>query len=254
MISIKIIKAFSDNYIYLLRNELKNITSVIDPGESEPVLKYLKEKNWHLDEIINTHHHNDHIAGNSKLQETFKPKLIAPSYDKDRIQNVDIFISDNDEVEIAGVKTKVIHTPGHTLGHVCLYLEDQKCLFAGDTLFYLGCGRVFEGSMEQMWSSLLKLRNLPDDTLVYCGHEYTSSNAKFATYIDPKNKLLKIANEKINKTRNQDMPTVPFELGKEKYINPFLRADNNDFTSSIGLVSNVPSECFSYIRKQKDNF
>jgi hydroxyacylglutathione hydrolase len=137
---------------------------------------------------------------------------------------------------------------------VCLYLKDEKCLFAGDTLFYLGCGRVFEGSMEQMWSSLLKLRNLPDDTLVYCGHEYTSSNARFATYIDPKNKLLKIANEEINKIRDQKLPTVPFDLGKEKYINPFLRADNNDFTSSIGLVSNIPSECFSYIRKQKDNF
>lgn len=254
MISIKIIKAFSDNYIYLLRNESKNITSVIDPGESEPVLKYLKQKDWHLNEIINTHHHNDHIGGNAKLQELFKSKLIAPSYDKNRIKNVDIFVSDNDELEIAGIKTKVIHTPGHTLGHVCLYLKDEKCLFAGDTLFYLGCGRVFEGSMEQMWSSLLKLRNLPDDTLVYCGHEYTSSNARFATYIDPKNKLLKIANEEINKIRDQKLPTVPFELGKEKYINPFLRADNNDFTSSIGLVSNIPSECFSYIRKQKDNF
>ena len=254
MISIKILKAFSDNYIYLIRNESKNITSVIDPGESEPVLKYLKQKDWHLNEIINTHHHNDHIGGNSKLQETFKSKLIAPSYDKNRIKNVDILISDNDEVEIAGVKTKVIHTPGHTLGHVCLYLEDEKCLFAGDTLFYLGCGRVFEGSMEQMWSSLLKLRNLPDETLVYCGHEYTSSNAKFATFIDPNNKLLKIANKKIKETRDKNLPTVPFELGKEKYINPFLRADNNDFTSSIGLVSSIASECFSYIRKQKDSF
>jgi len=151
MISINIIKSFSDNYIYILRNESKNITSVVDPGESEPVLEYLNEKGWHLDEIINTHHHNDHIGGNFKLQEIFNSKLIAPLYDKHRIDNVDVFISDNDIIEIAGVKTKVIHTPGHTLGHVCLYLEEEKCLFSGDTLFYLGCGRVFEGSMEQMW-------------------------------------------------------------------------------------------------------
>ena len=254
MISINIIKAFSDNYIYLLRNESKNITSVIDPGESEPVLKYLNEKGWHLDEIINTHHHNDHIGGNSKLQEIFNSKLIAPLYDKHRINNVDIYISDNDIIEIAGVKTKVIHTPGHTLGHVCLYLEEEKCLFSGDTLFYLGCGRVFEGTMEQMWLSLLKLRDLPDETLVYCGHEYTLSNAKFSSYIDPKNESLKITTQKIIEKSDRKIPTVPFELGKEKFINPFLRADEKDFTNSIGLGSNVPAECFSIIRKQKDNF
>jgi len=197
MLSINIIKALSDNYIYLLRNESKNITTVIDPGESEPVLEYLNQKGWHLDEIINTHHHNDHIGGNYKLKEIYKSKLIAPLYDRHRIEDIDTFISDNDEIDIAGVKTKVIHTPGHTLGHICLYLEDEKCLFSGDTLFYLGCGRVFEGSMTQMWSSLLKLRSLPDDTLVYCGHEYTLSNANFSNFIDPKNELLKIVSQKI---------------------------------------------------------
>jgi len=254
MLSINIIKALSDNYIYLLRNESKNITTVIDPGESEPVLEYLNQKGWHLDEIINTHHHNDHIGGNYKLKEIYKSKLIAPLYERHRIEDIDTFISDNDEIDIAGVKTKVIHTPGHTLGHICLYLEDEKCLFSGDTLFYLGCGRVFEGSMTQMWSSLLKLRSLPDDTLVYCGHEYTLSNANFSNFIDPKNELLKIASQKIIEKRNQNIATIPFELGAEKNINPFLRADDKNFTNSIGLKSSIPSECFSIIRKQKDNF
>ena len=137
MLEIFIINALSDNYVYLLRNEHKNVTSVIDPGESEPVLKFLNNKNWHLDEIINTHHHHDHIGGNSKLLEVYKAKLIAPSYENNRIFDIDISVSDNETHNIAGVTTKVIHTHGHTLGHVCFYMPREKCLFSGDTLFYL---------------------------------------------------------------------------------------------------------------------
>ena len=195
MLEIFIINALSDNYIYLLRNEHKNITSVIDPGESEPVLEFLNNKNWHLDEIINTHHHHDHIGGNKKLLDVYKSKLIAPSYENNRISNINIPVSDNETHNIAGVLAKVIHTPGHTLGHVCFYMPEEKYLFSGDTLFYLGCGRVFEGTMDQMWLSLVKLRSLPDDTTVYCGHEYTLSNMKFAKNIDSGNALLdKVSN------------------------------------------------------------
>ena len=177
MLEINIIDAFSDNYIYLIRNETKNITSVVDPGESTPVIKFLKSRGWHLDEIVNTHHHHDHIGGNTELLEVYKSKLIGPVYDQNRISNIDVLVSDNEFINVAGVKTKVIHTPGHTLGHVCFYMEDEKCLFSGDTMFYLGCGRVFEGTMDQMWSSLLKLRSLPNDTLVYCCLLYTSDAA-----------------------------------------------------------------------------
>jgi hydroxyacylglutathione hydrolase len=191
MIQIEIINALSDNYIYLLHNDKENITAVIDPGEAEPVSKFLREKKLNLDQIINTHHHNDHTAGNKELKKIWGAKIIAPLYEKGRIPNVDIYVSEGDSISIAGKNAQVIYTPGHTLDHICFYIPDQKYLFSGDTLFYLGCGRVFEGTMEQMWKSLLKLKSLPDDTLVYCGHEYTLSNAKFSIHIDPNNQLLK---------------------------------------------------------------
>ncbi len=254
MLKIFIINALSDNYIYLLRNEQKNLTSVIDPGEAEPVIKFLNDENWHLDEIINTHHHNDHIGGNDKLLSVYKSKLIAPSYEKNRISNVDIFVSDNENVNIAGVSTNVIHTPGHTLGHVCFYMPKEKCLFSGDTLFYLGCGRVFEGTMGQMWLSLVKLRSLPDETTVYCGHEYTLSNMKFANYIESNNPLLNKVSLDIKNKREKGLPTIPFNLGIEKKINPFLRADDDDFIQSVGLRTNNASESFGKIRLKKDNF
>ena len=254
MLEINIIKAFSDNYIYLIRNETKNITSVVDPGESAPVIRFLKSKGWHLDEIVNTHHHHDHIGGNTELLEIYKSKLIGPVYDQNHISNIDVLVSDNELINVAGVKTKVIHTPGHTLGHVCFYMEDEKCLFSGDTIFYLGCGRVFEGTMDQMWSSLLKLRFLPNDTLVYCGHEYTSSNAKFAKHIDPNNKLLDDAIVEIKNKREKGLPTIPFELGTEKNINPFLRADDQKFIDSINLKTSNPEKFFSTMRLKKDNF
>ncbi len=254
MLEINIIDAFSDNYIYLIRNEAKNITSVVDPGESAPVIKFLKTRGWNLDEIINTHHHHDHIGGNAELLEIYKSKLIAPIYDKARISDIDILVSDNDLINIAGTKTRVIHTPGHTSGHVCFYMADEKCLFSGDTLFYLGCGRVFEGTMEQMWSSLLKLRSLPNDTLVYCGHEYTTSNAKFAKHIDPNNQLLEEVIIEIKNKRESGLPTIPFELEKEKIINPFLRADDQNLINGISLKTSNPNETFSTMRLKKDNF
>ena len=254
MLKIFMINALSDNYIYLLRNEQKNLTSVVDPGEAEPVIKFLNNKDWHLDEIINTHYHNDHIGGNNKLLGVYKSKLIAPFYEKNHISNVDVFVSDNESLDIAGVSTNVIHTPGHTLGHVCFYMPEEKCLFSGDTLFYLGCGRVFEGTMSQMWLSLLKLRSLPEDTTVYCGHEYTISNMKFAKYIDNDNALLNEVSLEITNKREKALPTVPFNLGIEKKINPFLRADDDNFIKSVGLNSNSAFEAFGKIRLKKDNF
>ena len=254
MLEIFVINALSDNYIYLLRNEHKNITSVIDPGESEPVLEFLNNKNWHLDEIINTHHHHDHVGGNKKLLDVYKSKLIAPSYENNRISNVNIPVSDNETHNIAGVLAKVIHTPGHTLGHVCFYMPEEKYLFSGDTLFYLGCGRVFEGTMDQMWLSLLKLRSLPEDTTVYCGHEYTISNMNFAKYIDNENALLNEVSLEIKNKREKSLPTIPFNLGIEKKINPFLRADDDNFVKSVGLSSDNASESFGKIRLKKDNF
>ena len=254
MLEIFIINALADNYIYLLRNEHKNITSVIDPGEAEPIINFLNNKRWHLDEVVNTHHHHDHIGGNRKLIDIYKSKLIAPSYENNRISNIDIVVSDNETINITGISTKVFHTPGHTLGHVCFYMPEEKCLFSGDTLFYLGCGRVFEGTMNQMWTSLLKLKSLPEDTSVYCGHEYTLSNMKFANYIDTNNALLNKISLEIKNKREKGLPTVPFNLGIEKRINPFLRADDDNFIKSIGLSSINATESFEKIRLKKDSF
>ncbi len=254
MLKIYIISSLSDNYVYLLRNDEKKITSVIDPGEADPVIEFLNKKKWHLNEIINTHHHNDHIGGNDKLLEVYKSKLIAPSYNKNHISNVDIYVSENENLDIAGVFTEVIHTPGHTLGHVCFYMPEEKSLFSGDTLFYLGCGRVFEGTMDQMWTSLLKLRCLPDDTAVYCGHEYTLSNMKFAQYFDTNNALLNKVSLEIKNKREKGLPTVPFNLGVEKKINPFLRADDDNFLKSVSLGGNNATETFCKIRLKKDSF
>ena len=212
----------------------------------------LNSKNWHLDEIINTHHHHDHIGGNNKLLDVYKSKLIAPSYDRNHISNVDIFVSDNETLNIAGVSTKVIYSRPYI--RACMFLYAWECLFSGDTLFYLGCGRVFEGTMDQMWSSLVKLKSLPDDTNVYCGHEYTLSNMKFANDIDQNNQFLNTISFEIKRKRDKGLPTIPFNLGSEKKVNPFLRADEEDFTNSLGLKTVDAAEIFGEIRLKKDNF
>ena len=240
MLEIFIINALSDNYIYLLRNEHKNITSVIDPGEAKPVIKFLNNKRWNLDEVINTHHHHDHVGGNSELLHIYKSKLIAPSYESERISNIDILVSDDETVNITGIPTKVFHTPGHTLGHVCFYMPEEKSLFSGDTLFYLGCGRVFEGTMDQMWLSLLKLRSLPEDTSVYCGHEYTKKNAEFCLKYDPNNNELIEKIAQIKKSISKGNPTIPSILREEITCNIFLKAKD--------------VEMFSKLRDLKDNF
>ena len=254
MIEIEIVPALSDNYIYIVHNQQKSMTAVIDPGESEPVIKILKEKNWKLDEIINTHHHFDHIGGNADLKKSSNPKLIAPSYDKHRINDVDQFVSEKDNIQIAGFDTEVIYTPGHTLGHVCYFLKNQKILFSGDTLFRLGCGRVFEGTMEDMKNSLKKIINLPDDINVYCGHEYTLSNAKFCVSLEPDNSELIKKYKEIQNLRNSNHITIPFKLGEEKKLNPFLKFHDSKFKHSINIDNFNEVETFEYLRNKKDNF
>ena len=190
------IKSLSDNYIWLLRNNVKNLTAVIDPSDDKDVNEVLLLKNWHLNQIVNTHHHFDHTNGNLKLKNKWKAELIGPEEEKDKIKNIDSYVSDGDKTEIAGLDALVIHTPGHTLGHVMYYLKNEKILFAGDTIFSLGCGRVFEGTMNDMFSSLNKIKELDPKTLIYCGHEYTENNLKFALEVNPNNKNLKTFSKK----------------------------------------------------------
>ena len=253
-IEIITVKALSDNYIWLLRNHSKNLTTVIDPAEAEPVEKILLKNNWELNQIINTHHHYDHTKGNLKLQEKYNAVLIAPKLEQDKIKNISHSVEDGDIFDIAGLPAKILHTPGHTLGHVIYYLYNEKILFAGDTLFSLGCGRVFEGSMQDMYLSLEKIKNLDPKTTIYCGHEYTESNLNFALQIDPRNNdLLKFA-DKILKQKSKGVPTIPTILKDEINCNPFLRTDNPEFAKNIGHSKMSAQEIFKMLREMKDTF
>ena len=255
MSQIEIIKALSDNYIYVLHNPVNKQTAVIDPGEAQPVIELLEKKDWEISHIFNTHHHDDHIGGNQKLIDKYNCKLIASKYDQNKIHNCDHYVLDGDEVDIIGEKAKVFHTPGHTIGHICYYIESLKVLFSGDTLFRLGCGRIFEGTFEQMKDSLDKILNLPDDTLVYCGHEYTISNAKFCKSLVYNNdKELNASILEIKNLRNEEKPTIPFFLGQEKKLNPFLRYNDINFKIANNIQNLNGAETFKYFRKLKDNY
>ena len=253
-IEIITIKSLSDNYIWLLRNNIKNLTAVIDPGESEPVNRVLFQKNWSLNQIINTHHHYDHTNGNLELKKKWGAKLTAPEEEKNKIKNIDIGVIDDDEIEIAGLNARVIHTPGHTLGHVMFYLKKEKILFAGDTIFSLGCGRVFEGSMKDMFFSLNKIKSLDPETLIYCGHEYTANNLKFALEVDKQNEDLKIFSEKITDLKRSNLPTIPSLLKDELNCNPFLRTDDVNISLYFKNKRNNNLEIFTELRNLKDKF
>ena len=255
MIKIEILNSLSDNYIYVLHNPINKVTAVIDPGEAKPVIDLLTKNNWNLNQIFNTHHHDDHIAGNKQLIEKYNCKLIGPKYDQDRVKNCDFYVSDGDEIDMIGEKANIIFTPGHTIGHICYYIKKLNVLFSGDTLFRLGCGRVFEGTFEQMKNSLDKLINLPNNTLVYCGHEYTVSNAKFCKTLNYNNsKDLEKEILEISSLRNKNKPTIPFLLEKEKKLNPFLRHSDVKFKDINNLQKLNDIEVFTYFRQLKDNY
>ena len=248
------IKSLSDNYIWLLRNNIKNLTAVIDPSDDKDVNEVLLRKNWHLNQIVNTHHHFDHTNGNLELKNKWKAELIGPEKEKDKIKNIDRYVSDGDKTKIAGLDALVIHTPGHTLGHVMYYLKNEKILFAGDTIFSLGCGRVFEGTMNDMFSSLNKIKELDPKTLIYCGHEYTENNLKFALEVNPNNKNLKIFSKKVYKLIDAGKPTVPSLLEDELKCNPFLQTENDEISNYFDEDKLVGLELFSKLRELKDKF
>jgi len=248
------IPALTDNYIWIIHNTETNLTSVIDPAEAKPVEKVLYEKGWELNQIINTHHHYDHTNGNRDLKNNWKAELIAPKLEEEKIDNIDLKISDGEEINIAGLNASVIHTPGHTLGHLCYFLPDELILFAGDTLFSLGCGRVFEGSHKQMYDSLAKIKKLDAKTTIYSGHEYTLSNAEFAIHVDKNNADLLLQKKEIEKLRFLNKPTLPTTLEIELKCNPFLRSEKKELAKSISMQHQKPEEVFSTLRAMKDNF
>jgi hydroxyacylglutathione hydrolase len=237
---IEIIPCLQDNYSYLIIDEKNNIACVVDPSESDPIIKYLENKKIKLKFILNTHHHYDHVGGNKELKKKYGAKIIGYKGDKDRIPAIDILVDDQEIWEEENFKAKIIYIPGHTLGHICFYFYDNKSVFTGDTLFSLGCGRIFEGTYSQMYESLKKLKELPTDTKIFCGHEYTLNNSKFCMTHDPNNKNLKNKITEITKKIQNQLPTIPSTIKEELECNVFLRAKN--------------IKTFSKLRDLKDNF
>ena len=237
---VEIIPCLQDNYSYLIIDEDKHEACVVDPSEAKPIINYLSGKNINLKYILNTHHHYDHIGGNTELKKKFGSVVLGFNGDAKRIPEIDILLKDNEIWNSGNFKAKIIHIPGHTLGHICFYFFDENLLFTGDTLFSLGCGRIFEGTYEQMYDSLNKLKSLPKESKIYCGHEYTLNNSKFCLEHDSENSSLLKKIEFIKKQRNNNLPTIPSTLQDEIDCNIFLRA--NDLKT------------FSKLRDLKDNF
>ena len=237
---IEIIKCLQDNYSYLLIDETKNIGCVVDPGEAAPIIKYVESNNIELKYILNTHHHYDHVGGNLELKKRYNSKIVGFKEDKDRIPEIDVLVEDNQKWKGENFEAKIYHIPGHTSGHIAFHFFLEKKIFTGDTLFSLGCGRIFEGTYEQMFNSLKKIKKLPKDTKIYCGHEYTLQNSIFCESKDPHNSNLKSKIEEIKEKIKNGHPTIPSILSDEMECNIFLKAKD--------------VESFSKLRDLKDNF
>ena len=253
-LEIEQIPVLSDNYVYLVHEPRAAVTGVVDPAVAEPVLERLGARGWTLDWILSTHHHADHTGGNLALKQATGCRIAGPKADAARIPGIDLGLAENDRFQFGEVEAQVFETPGHTSGHISYWFADAKALFCADTLFSLGCGRVFEGTPAQMWSSLSKLAALPDDTLVYCAHEYTKSNARFALSVDPDNPALKERAAEVDRQRAADQPTVPTRLSAERAANPFLRVRDPAIRAKLGMASASDVDVFAEIRRRKDNF
>ncbi len=250
---IEIIKCLNDNYSYLIFEERSNTVSIIDPSEFTPCDKVI-QKYKKLDYILNTHHHADHVDGNIELKKKYNSKIMGFEDDKDRIPGIDILLKNDQNQKIGNLDFKTIFIPGHTKGHVAFYFKNEKIVFTGDTLFSLGCGRVFEGTNLDMFNSLNKLKILPSETKVYCGHEYTKSNLNFCLKYDLNNSELKKKSIEINSKIKNGLPTIPTTIGEELKTNIFLRYDDNDIKQVLNLKDSSHEEVFSKLRDLKDVF
>ena len=232
-----LVPILSDNYAYIL--EKNGDVAVIDPGQPEPLLNELKNRNLSPSVILNTHHHSDHIAGNKAIMDQYGATLIAPEKDFHRIPDVNRPVKEGSALSFGGETVEIFETPGHTNGHICFFFPDSKILFAGDLIFAMGCGRAFEGTPEELFNSLQKVKALPPETEIYCGHEYTLSNAEFCLTVEPDNADLIARHKMVKQYRDNNLPTIPTTLEEELKTNVFLRAEN--------------ANIFSDIRAKKDN-
>ncbi len=254
MLDVHQIPVLADNYVYLVRDSETGACAAVDPAIARPVLEALESKGWTLTHILNTHHHHDHVGGNLELKRVTGCIIVGNRADARRIPGIDATVSEGDQVRLGSQSALVLEVSGHTLGHIAYFFFDARALFCGDTLFSLGCGRLFEGTPAEMWSSLQKIRSLPGDTRVFCAHEYTLSNAAFALSVDPDNPALKRRAEEVRRLRAAARPSVPSTIGEERAANPFLRADDEDLQRAAGLGGRSAVETFAEIRRRKDVF
>lgn len=254
MLEIEQIAVLSDNYIYLVREPETNSVAVVDPAEAAPVLSRAEDLGWKITHILNTHHHGDHVGGNKEIKAATGCTIVGPRADAARIPGIDVQVGDGDTYQLGAATADVFDVPGHTRGHIAYWFEGADALFCGDTLFALGCGRLFEGTPQQMWVSLAKLKALPGSARVYCAHEYTQANAKFAITVDPENVRLAKRKQEIDEMRARGERTVPSLLSEEKETNPFLRADEPGVAAAVGMSGGDPVKVFAEVRSRKDNF
>tara|TARA_B100001057_G_scaffold19882_1_gene18444 strand:- start:112 stop:831 length:720 start_codon:yes stop_codon:yes gene_type:complete len=237
---IEIIKCLQDNYSYLIIDESNKNACVVDPSEANPIINYIEKKDIKLKYILNTHHHYDHVGGNIELKKKYGSNVVGFKGDKDRIPEIDILVENGQIWKKENFEANIYHVPGHTSGHIAFHFFKEKKIFTGDTLFSLGCGRIFEGTYEQMFESLNKIKKLPKNTEIFCGHEYTLQNSNFCIANDPNNSKLKNRIVEIKQKIKNNLPTIPSTLENEIECNIFLKAEN--------------LERFSKLRDLKDNF
>lgn len=254
MLEVSIIKCLTDNYSYLIRDKKTNLVGVVDPSEFETVDIEINKNYKKLDFILNTHHHFDHVGGNQDLKKKYNSKIVSSKIDESRIPGIDIKVKEGDLFKFGNTNFEIIFIPGHTRGHIAFYSMLEKIIFTGDTLFSLGCGRIFEGTYEQMFESLNKIKNLPQSTKIYCGHEYTKKNLEFCMKYENNNKFLLKKLNWINSQLNKNKPTIPVSLDEELKTNIFLRCNELSLKNALGMNKASDEAVFKKLRDLKDQF
>lgn len=253
-LEIQLVPCLSDNYAYLLRDEDEGICAVVDPSEAAPVKAALEARGWRLTHVLNTHHHPDHTGGNARLKQEFGVPVVGPEKDRDRIPALDIGVDETSPFALGSHRARVLEIPAHTRAHIAFAFDADDAVFTGDTLFAMGCGRLFEGTPEMMWRSLSRLMTLPDSMRVYCGHEYTLNNGRFALTLEPGNRDLTARMRDVEGRRAQGAPTIPSTIGLEKKTNPFLRPDSPEIRRTLHMERAGDVEVFAEMRARKDRF
>jgi hydroxyacylglutathione hydrolase len=254
MLAIEPVACLTDNYAYLIHDSASGLCAVVDPSEPEPVKRALAAHGWTLNHILNTHHHLDHTGGNVALKDEFGAEVVGPGKDRARIPAIDKGVDESTGWQFGSHAVRVLEIPAHTRGHIAFAFEDENAVFTGDTLFSMGCGRLFEGTPDMMWTSLSKLMKLDDGTRVYCGHEYTLNNGRFALTLEPGNPDLKARMKDVDALRAKNAPTIPSTMGLEKKTNPFLRPNSAEIRKTLGMSAASDVEVFAEMRRRKDTF